>query len=431
MSFRAGISHAAAFVAGAVLVTALRADAVPRGERERYRTLDAFAQALSNIETQYVDPVDERTIIYAGIKGMLAQLDEHSSFMAPRRYERLRQDTEGEFGGAGIALRDPDKPGGPPVVEEVIPRSPADRAGIRPGDRLLAIGATSTLVAGRKARSWHTELRGPVGTRIDLRIERTGWPEPRTITLVMARVVVPTVASFDLEPGIGYIGIKRFQDATVADVRRALVGIEARSPRRAVRGVILDLRGNPGGLLDQGIAVADLFLEQGIIVTVAGRAGTPTERAQAAAPGTWKGFPMIALVDQGTASAAEIVAGALKDHKRAQVFGLQTYGKGSIQTFLDLADGSGMKLTTARFQTPNGHTIEAAGITPDVHVEAFEPDEIVAGGGTQVTVETEEEGDAEGRMNDDEGGQDFALTWREDFQLRTAYQTMQSWLVSK
>ncbi|HTM20903.1 MAG TPA: S41 family peptidase, partial [Kofleriaceae bacterium] len=294
MTLRAGMSHAATFVAGAVVVTALRADAVPRGESDRYRTLDAFAQALSFIETQYVDPVDERALIYAGVKGMLATLDEHSTFLAPRRYERLRQDTQGEFGGTGLALREPDKAGGAPVVEDVVPGSPADRAGMHVGDQLLEIAGKKTAQTGRKARSWHTELRGPVGTRIDILVARAGWPEPRRMTLVTAQVVVPSVTSFDFEPGVAYVGIKRFQDATTADVRRALVAIEARASGRAIRGIILDLRGNPGGLLDQGIAVADLFIEQGVIVNVVGRTGTPVEHQQAQAAGTWKGFPMIA-----------------------------------------------------------------------------------------------------------------------------------------
>jgi carboxyl-terminal processing protease len=424
VNLRAGISHAAAFVAGAAMVTALSADGAPRTESDRYRTLDAFAQSLSYIETQYVDPVDEKALIYAGIKGMLAQLDEHSTFLAPRRYERLRQDTEGEFGGTGIALREPDQAGGAPVVEDVIHGSPAERAGIKVGDQLVSIAGKPTAKTGRKARSWHTELRGPIGTRVELLVARAGWPQPHTITLVTARVVVPTVSTFDFEPGVGYIGVKRFQEATVADVRRALQGIEARAPGRAIRGVILDLRGNPGGLLDQGVAVADLFIEQGLIVSIAGRAGTPVERLSAHPAGTWKGFRMIAVVDQGTASAAEIVAGALKDSGRAQIFGLQTYGKGSIQTFLDLADGSGMKLTTARFQTPSGHVIEDAGITPHVQVEAFEGDDITAGDDTQVTVETEEEDESETRT-------DLSKTWNDDLQLRTAYQTMKGWLVSK
>jgi len=428
---RAGISHLAAFTAGAVLVTAMRADAVPHGERDRFRTLDAFAQALSQIETQYVEPVDERTIIYAGIKGMVSQLDEHSAFLAPRRYQRLRQDTEGEFGGVGVSLREPDQPGDAPVIEDVVVRSPAERAGLRVGDRLLAIGGKATRVPGRKARSWHTELRGPVGARIELEVERAGWPAPRTFTLVMARVVVPTVTSFEFTPGVAYLGVKRFQEATVADARRALLAIEGRAPGHAIRGLILDLRGNPGGLLDQGIALADLFIDDGILVNVAGRPGTQVEHERATAAGTWSGFRMIALVDQGTASAAEIVAGALQDHDRAEIFGLQTYGKGSIQTFLDLADGSGLKLTTARFQTPLGHTIEAAGITPDVHVEAFEPEEIVAGGDedSQVGEDPEEDGGESGRSTES-GGADLALTWRDDYQLRTAYQTMERWLVS-
>lgn len=357
-------THIAAFVAGTFVASAIVAHAVPRSRTrpERYRTLDTFAQALAYIQTSYVKRVDERRLLYGAVKGMVNELDPHSTFLTPRRYRSLREDTDGKFAGIGIRLR--DNRAVMPVVDTVVPSSPAARAGIRAGDRLLEIDGAKTSTTGD--RSWHLLLRGRAGSRVRLLISRSGWAKARRFELVRRHIVVPTVEEMGLERGIGYLSIARFQDATARDTERALRQLQKEAGGR-LQGLVLDLRNNPGGLLDQCVLVADLFLARGLIVSVIGRPGTKVERHRAHAAGSWTGFRMVVLVDGGTASAAEIVAGALQDNRRAKVLGTKTYGKGSVQTFIDLKDGSGLKLTTAHYYTPQGRSLEGVGIKPDIY----------------------------------------------------------------
>jgi carboxyl-terminal processing protease len=435
------MTHAAAFLCGVIVAGSMAADAVPTQSRsrDRYRTLDAFAEALSYISNQYVDPMDERKLVYGAVRGMVDQLDQHSTFLPPQRYERLRQDTEGEFAGVGLTLGAGPQDDSPPIIDGVIAGSPASRAGLRVNDRVLEVDGKATIKEGRpmNPQSLHSKVRGRAGTRLRLSIERDGWAVPRPFELVREQVKVPTVEWFYLDQGIGYIGVSKFQEATAADVRSALVAIEARSPGKQIRGVLFDLRGNPGGLLDQAIRTADLFIDEGAIVTVGGRKGTAVEREIARPAGTFRGFPMITLVDQGSASAAEIVAGALQDHKRATILGLPSYGKGSVQTFLDLKDGSGLKLTTARYYTPSGKSLEGVGIKPDVEVEAFEGDDIVAGDSEGDS--TEEAPDAAARTTKNDArtrakrAQEAKMRERieDDHQLRIAYQMLRTQLGSK
>jgi carboxyl-terminal processing protease len=316
---------------------------------------------------------------------MVKTLDRHSAFLRPSGYQRLREDTEGEFGGVGFELAPPLPTARPPypVVGDLIDGSPAARAGLRDGDRVVELAgrrlvdAEGRALSYRRMRQVGAGLRGPAGTRLELSISPVGSKRIERRVLVRERVKVPTVEWLALAPGVGYVGVRRFQEATAADVEAALLGLRARFGRDP-RVLVLDLRGNPGGLYDQAVRVADLFLSSGVIVKVVSRAGKSVEIERARAPGTWSSFPMIALVDQASASAAEIVAAALKDNRRATLLGLPTYGKGSVQTFLDLADGSGLKLTTARYYTPAGNSLEGAGIQPDIKVEAFEPEVVTA-----------------------------------------------------
>lgn len=427
---RSAGSHLAAFLCGAVVATAVVADAVPSrsGNRERYAALDSFAEALAYISSSYVDQVDERTLLYAAVRGMIGDLDPHSAFLPPRHYQRLREDTAGEFGGVGITLGEPPDASEPswPIVEQVVGGSPADRAGIRPGDRIVTIGEAETAGKTRlPARAWSSRLRGSAGTRVSVSFHRAGWEAPRQMALVREQVKLPTVTTALLAGRVAYIKLGRFQEATSGDVAAALADLRQRSGG-TLRALLLDLRGNPGGLLDQAVAIADLFLDGGVIVTVAGRGGLIVEEHTAHAHGTWTGFPMIVLVDQASASAAEIVAGALQDHRRAEIAGLRTYGKGSVQTFLDLADGSGLKLTTARYLTPNGQSLEGTGIKPDLDIEAFEPEVITAGPG---------EADSEpGRTTTGTAGRSGATIsdiTAGDHQLRTAHQMLVRRLGSK
>lgn len=379
-------SHAAAFVAGAVVATAVAARAVPRADVTRFKTIDMFAQALATVEANYVDPTSETKLLWDATRGMLHNLDPHSSFLPPTRYQHLRQDTEGEFGGVGVSLApgelDDARPSVPPYpsIDDLVRGSPADVAGLQVDDKVVAIDGEATAEVGhekRDAGTWENRLRGASGTRVTISVLRTGWREPRAFVVVRAQVKQPSVRSEVVEKGIGYLAITRFSEATGPDVAAALVKLRQDG---ALGALVLDLRNNPGGLVDQAIAVADHFLDNGTIVTIRGRKGTvETQVAHSGGPGV--GVPVIALVDQGTASAAEILAAALRDHGRAKLVGVPTYGKGTVQTFYDLDDGSGLKLTTARYYTPNGNSLESKGIVPDTTIEVFTPEEVVAGGG--------------------------------------------------
>ena len=379
-------SHLAAFAAGAVAVTTTLAIAVPK-DTTRFRTFDGFAQALSLIEANYVDAVDEQGLLRDAQRGMLHNLDVHSTYLPPNRYQKLRQDTEGEFGGIGVVLSpgfiDDARPSVPPfpIIDELAENSPAAVAGLQLDDRVTAIDNAPTAEPGRElkeAGAWEAKLRGGSGTRVTVAVIRVGWKDPKPFTLVRAQVKQATVRARTLEPKIGYIQISRFSEATSGDVTTGLAELRKQN---ALGALILDLRGDPGGLVDQAVLVADQFLDEGTIVTIRGRKGS-VETQTAHKGGSGVGVPIIALVDGGTASAAEILAAALHDHDRAKLVGLPTYGKGTVQTFYDLDDGGGLKLTTARYLTPKGNSLESKGILPDTRVDAFTPEEIVAGGGS-------------------------------------------------
>ncbi len=379
-------SHVAAFAAGAVAVTTTLAIAVPK-DTTRFRTFDGFAQALSLIEANYVDPVDEQALLRDAQRGMLHNLDVHSTYLPPNRYQKLRQDTEGEFGGIGIVLApgfiDDARPSVPPypIVDELAESSPAAVAGLQLDDRITAIDSAPTAEAGKElkeAGAWEAKLRGASGTRVTVSVIRVGWKDPKTFTLVRAQVKQATVHAKPLEAKIGYLQISRFSEATSGDVTAGLAQLRKAN---ALGALVLDLRADPGGLVDQAVLVADQFLDEGTIVTIRGRKGSvETQTAHKGGPGV--GVPIIAIVDGGTASAAEILAAALHDHDRAKLVGLPTYGKGTVQTFYDLDDGGGLKLTTARYLTPKGNSLESKGIVPDTRIDAFTPEEIVAGGGS-------------------------------------------------
>lgn len=421
-------SHAAAFVAGCAVAAAVSVAAKPRrAEAVRYQSLDTFAQTLSYVSQQYVAPVPERQLLYAAARGMVQSLDAYSAFFSPTEYRRLREDTDGEFGGVGLALG----PGGPddamphalpwPIVDEVVPGSPAAAAGIAVDDRVVTVDGAATIGDDAKdERYWDERLRGSPGSRVTVQVTRPGWPVPRSFELVRAQVKVPSVSAEPMAPGIGYLAIRRFQEATGADAADALRGLIA---AHAGEVILLDLRTDSGGLIDQAMAVADEFLDDGLIVTIRGRTAA-VEVHKAHRGGLAVGAKVIALVNAETASAAEILAGALQDHRRATVLGMKTYGKGVIQTYFDLDDGSGLKLTTHRYLTPAGNEVEGRGITPDIEVPEFEAEAVVAGA---------DPGDDEADPAVQPPGNRAILEARlaDDYQLRIAYQTAQRWLGSK
>lgn len=352
----------AVFLAGAAcslgLVLAFdAARALPR-EYSPYRKLNLFAQALSYIENHYVDPVDDRRLMQGAIAGMLDTLDPYSTYLSPEDYRNLLADTEGQLEGIGIevAMRD-----GTLTVIAPIDGTPAQRAGIRAGDQIAAIAGHSTKNMGIEEAV--KQLRGPRGTPVELSLRRPGQAALRRVSVTREVINVESVHLRMITANLAYLRIKAFQAGTARNVARAL---EHATASGALKGLVLDLRNNPGGLLDQAVRVSDLFIAKGLIVRTMGRAGQTIESARAHRLGTFADVPMVCLVDGGSASAAEIVAAALQDHHRALLLGTRTFGKGSVQTLVELDDGSALKLTIARYQTPSGKLLDGRGLQPDI-----------------------------------------------------------------
>jgi carboxyl-terminal processing protease len=336
-----------------------------------YQKLAIFARALAHVEQSYVSDVDPDRLIYGAIRGMLGALDPHSSFMDPEQFRILSDDAEGRYGGVGIEI---DARDGWLTVVSVFPAGPAARAGVKPGDRFLAI-------AGIAARDLPIEqaqerMRGEPGTQVAVVLRRPDVDEAIALTLTREVIEVRAVDARVLPDGIVYVHLKVFQETTASELHHAIDEAVERSAARggAVTGVMLDLRDNPGGLLSSAVAVADQFLRQGVIVSTRGRGGQLMREQRASAIGTWPDWPIVVLINGYTASAAEIVAGALRDQKRATTLGTRSFGKGSVQNVIELPDQSAMKLTTALYYTPNGHSIQAEGIEPDVAVEQLDPE---------------------------------------------------------
>ena len=350
---------ACATVGGFGAVDVARAANDPAGP---YRKLDVFSHVLSLIQNNYVEDVDDAKLLYGAIDGMVRTLDPHSTFMEPKAYSALKQETDGEYGGVGmdVAVKN-----GELMVISPYDDTPASRAGIKPGDKILEIDGAQT--RGWKDADAVKALMGAPGTKCMVKVARAAWSEPRAFALVRDVIRVVSVEHRLYDRRYGYVKIKNFQDRTDSYLRKALDALRTQAGGH-LAGVVLDLRHNPGGLLDQAVKVADRFLVEGVIVTTKGRDSKHVEVERAHAKDTEPGYPLIVLVDGGTASASEIVAGALQDHGRAVVMGTPTFGKGSVQTVIELEDGSGLKLTIARYYTPSGRSIQEKGITPDLYV---------------------------------------------------------------
>src|SRR5512133_1154184 len=345
------------------------ASAARRTQAQTYPHLDVFADVLAHVENSYVEEVDEKELVYGAIDGMMARLDPHSMFMRPDVYRQMRDDTTGEFDGLGLEVTIQD--GELTVVSPVV-ESPGERAGIKPGDRLVSIdgAATKDMTLTDAIR----RMKGAAGTKAVLEIMRAGFASPQKLTLVRDRIRTQSVDMRILDPDrrYAYVRVRAFQERTDRNLLKALD--EARAAGQGqIRGLVLDLRNNPGGLLDQAVRVSDVFLSSGVIVTTAGRGRRNVEIERAHEKDTEPTYPMIVLVNKGTASASEIVAGALQDQGRAVIMGTQTFGKGSVQTIIELEDGSGLKLTVARYYTPKNRSIQELGIAPDVVVADLPP----------------------------------------------------------
>ena len=331
---------------------------------ETYRLLSVFGEAFERVREEYVEEVADQELIEAAIEGMLSSLDPHSGYLSPDSFDEMQVQTKGEFGGLGMEVTMED---GFIKVVSPIDDTPAFHAGMQAGDFITQLDGEQVL--GLSLREAVDRMRGPVGTDIELTVIREGLDEPLFVTITRDIITIRSVR-WRLEDEIGYIRITTFSEQTEDGLVRAVDDIEAELGDR-LQGIVLDLRNNPGGLLEQARAVADLFLERGEIVSIRGRRQEGTKRYNARSGDIVEGLPIVTLINGGSASASEIVAGALQDHGRAIVLGEHSFGKGSVQTIMPLPHGA-MRLTTARYYTPSGTSIQARGITPDILAVATE-----------------------------------------------------------
>ncbi len=332
-----------------------------------YEKLKIFTDVLEIVKTNYVEEVKTEDLISGAIEGMLNSLDPHSAYLSPDMYRELQVETKGSFGGLGIEIAIKDR-----ILTVISPieDTPAYRAGIKAGDRILKIEGEST--KGLSLMECVKRLRGPKETPVTITIMREGFTQPKDFTIVRAIIKIKSVKFRTLEKGYGYLRLLQFQEKTAGDVATALGALKKENPE-GINGLVLDLRNNPGGLLEQAVKVADFFLDHGVIVSVKGREDEEKMTFEAHKEGTVSPWPMVILVNRGSASASEIVAGALQDYGRAVILGAKTFGKGSVQTIIPLEDGSGIRLTTAHYYSPSGRSIQDEGIQPDIPLVEKEP----------------------------------------------------------
>ena len=387
----------AAFTAGVVIGPVVAAWAQDGSRAETYRLLNLFGDVFERVRAEYVEPVNDRDVIENAINGMLQGLDPHSSYMKVRSFRDMQVQTRGEFGGLGIEV---SQEAGYVKVISPIDETPAARAGVKPGDLITHINSTTT--QGLTLQEAVDQMRGERGSTIRLTIRREGTATPIELSLTRD-VIRPQVVRSRLESGdIAYIRLTSFNEQTEVGMRRALANLRTQS-RDGLKGVVLDLRNNPGGLLDQAIQVSDDFLDQGEIVSTRARRAEDAQRWNARTGDIAQGLPVVVLVNAGSASASEIVAGALQDHRRAIVMGIRSFGKGSVQTVMPLPGNGAIRLTTARYYTPSGRSIQATGIEPDIEVLAQRED-------AAQTRERDREADLRRALRNDNGGTPSAAT---------------------
>lgn len=357
------ILQATAAVSALALIPATTS-ALASVDTNSYRELEVFMEVFTRVKSEYVDKVDDKTLVKGAIQGMLAALDPHSSFADGLDFDNLRIQTEGSYGGLGLVVTLEDG-----AVKVVAPTedTPAARAGLKSGDFITHIDGK--FIVGGSLDEAIEQMRGQPGSKISLTVVRPGADKPLQFTMVR-EVIVQKPVKWEIKDGVGIININTFTASTTADTRAAIAAIEKKLGRRPL-GYIVDLRDNGGGLLSEAIGVSDVFLSHGEIVSQRGRDKADIERyyAESMVPGDLaKGLPVIVLVDSGTASASEIVAGALQDHHRAIVMGERSFGKGSVQSILQMGPRAALRLTTARYYTPSGHSVQEGGIKPDLGV---------------------------------------------------------------
>ncbi|MCF8063506.1 MAG: S41 family peptidase [Deltaproteobacteria bacterium] len=403
---------------------------VKAGTDEVYKNIEVFAEVLRQIEENYVEPQDSQELIYGAIKGMVESLDPHSAFMTKQEHKDLMIETKGSFSGVGIEITTRDN-----LITVVSPieGTPAYKAGIKAGDQIIKINDEPT--NDMNLSDAVKRIRGPQGSEVKLTVRREGSDKPLDFTITRDVIPLRSVRHHQLTPEVGYVRISNFQSKTERDLKSALRTLE----EGEIKGLILDLRNNPGGLLDQAIKVSDLFLDEGLIVSTKGRDSSQNMEISAQKSDRPRSYPMIVLVNEGSASASEIVAGALQDNKRALILGTKTFGKGSVQTILPLSDGSGLRLTTARYYTPSGNSIQLEGIIPDIELAFVPPRE----NGEDTRPHFLREKDLKGHMDNDKHPEEQAPEGEEgeaegvderaeellerDNQVRHALQLLQTW----
>jgi carboxyl-terminal processing protease len=369
---------------------------------DKYKYLKTFTEVLSLVERNYVEPVNIEELTDGAIKGMLLTLDPHSSYLSKDVYNELQVETEGQFGGLGIEITIKD---GLLTVVSPIEDSPAARAGVMPGDQIIKIGEEfskdlSLIDAVKK-------MRGPKGSPITISVHRNGSRELIPITIVRDVIKVKSVRYRMLENGYGYVRLAQFQEGGASEFSKALEALQSKERDKKLKGLVIDLRNDPGGLLTQAIRVSDLFLKEGIIVYTEGRLESQKQKYYAHDDGTEPEYPITVLINKGSASASEIVAGALQDHKRAVIIGQQSFGKGSVQTILPMEHGDALRLTTALYYTKSGRSIQSQGVTPDVVVAdkrfPSEADELLEEGENEAPTGKTETGKTPGQKGAEQG----------------------------
>lgn len=346
-----------------ILISGLRGDSqkVMAESEDIYSSLKLFSNVLDIVEHAYVEEVDTKEALYGAINGMLSTLDPHSSFMTADEYKELKVETTGKFGGIGIEITIRN---GILTIVAPIEGTPGEKAGLKAGDKILKVD--NKLTKDMSIMQAVKRMRGKKGTKVVLTIMREGFVRARDFEITRGIIPIHSIRSMLLEDGYGYVRITNFRKETANDLENALV--EFKKESGPLKGLVMDLRNNPGGLLHQAVQVSDLFLDSGLIVYTKGRMSAQQMRFTATPANSQPHYPIIIIVNEGSASASEIVAGALQDQKRAIVLGMQTFGKGSVQTIIPLDNGSGIRLTTAKYYTPSGRSIQAKGIVPDIIV---------------------------------------------------------------
>lgn len=398
---------------------------ISQADREAtYKQLEIFSNVLSILQENYVEEIDTKTALNGAIRGLLFSLDPHSSYLPPESFKELQEETRGSFSGIGIEVTIKNDF---LTIVSPIADTPADKAGLKANDIILEINGEKT--KNMDPYEAIEKLRGPAGSEVTISVHREGWDELKKMTLKREDIPIISVKADFLSPGVVYSRITKFQSHTANEFKAK---IQALKSKHQIDGLILDLRNNPGGLLHQAVSIADIFLDKGKIVYTKGRRADQNTVFSAHANSDQRQYPLVILVNEGSASAAEIVAGAIQAHKRGIIVGTQTFGKGSVQTIIPLPDGAGLRMTTATYYTPDDRSIQALGITPDVDVP-FVP--WVSPEKPKEKKKTLKESDLTNHLpvktpeddaNDDKTGDELEQRLQQDNQLRSAYNIIKS-----